>query len=563
MDQQKRTFLAIVICLAIGLGWSFFFAPKPEEGTPKQDADITATKKDAAGNKTGTKDPKGVSSDAKGTPVAAATPSVTIPPKTFTLGTDRFKVGVTNVGGRVAGLSYLSPEQYQKAGDLLGTFPKDSTRLPFALQFEKGKVELPEGLVYQTDEAKMVKDAQGNLTTLALIHNGPSYTISKTYSTNLKHPYTLDLNVTVTNLATEVLRDQMKLKIAAYKDPAKSKSFLDFRPSELETICFVGDDLERTVFDSLDEAKAETYKGKVHWAGISLRYFNYVSIFEQEPESCTFSRVDKDYAQTTLTFAPFALGKGEQFTSKQMLYMGPKDVDVMDTIRPDLTKTVDYGILTPLATPLRWLLNFIHGYVGNWGVAILLLTLLIKLATWPITAKSYSNAERMKLIQPQLDALRKTHENDQQRLAEETMKLFKKNKFNPLGGCLPMVLQMPILYGLYVMINNSVELYQAEFVLWYVDLSSSDPYFVLPILMGLVMVVQQRFMMTATPNPQTKIMMQLMPIMFTAFMLFLPAGLVLYYCLNLLLGVLQQWLIRRKYAKNAVVSAQTDGIIDV
>ena len=560
MDQQKRTFLALAICMAIGLGWTFFFAPKPDEAAKKQDADITATKKDAA-KAPGQVNPK-AGTPAGATP-AVATPAVVVPPQSFTLATDRFQVGVTNVGGRVNALSYLSPEQYKKAGNLLESFPKDSTRLPFALHFEKGQVNLPDGLVYELDQSKTVKDPKGQITTLALVHKGPTYTVAKTYAVHPKHPYTLELSVVVTNLATEVLRDQMQLKIAAYKDPANEKSFLDFRPSELETICFVEDDLERTVFDSIDEEKVETYKGKVHWAGISLRYFNYVSIFEQEPQSCTFSRVEKDYAQTTLTFEPFALGQGERFTSKQMLYMGPKDVDVMDAIRPDLTKTVDYGILTPLAKPLRWLLNFIHQYVGNWGVAILLLTLLIKLATWPITAKSYSNAERMKLIQPQLDALRKTHENDQQRLAEETMKLFKENKFNPLGGCLPMVLQMPILYGLYVMINNSVELYQAEFMLWYTDLSASDPYFVLPILMGLVMVVQQRFMMTATPNPQTKIMMQLMPIMFTAFMLFLPSGLVLYYFLNLLLGVLQQWLIRRKYAKNAAVSAKQADIIDV
>jgi YidC/Oxa1 family membrane protein insertase len=234
-------------------------------------------------------------------------------------------------------------------------------------------------------------------------------------------------------------------------------------------------------------------------------------------------------------------------------------VDVLSNVREELADSVDYGFFKFLAVPLHKILNFIHGLVGNWGVAILLLTLLIKILTWPITHKSYANTERMKEIQPKLDELKTKYENDQQRLTEETMKLFSENKFNPLGGCLPMVLQMPIFYGLYVMIVNSVELYQAEFIFWYTDLSDKDPYFVLPILMGVVMVVQQKFMMTtAAPNPQTKIMMQVMPIMFTAFMLFLPSGLVLYYFLNLLLGVLQQWMIQRKFAKQAEAKAKPE-----
>ena len=181
-----------------------------------------------------------------------------------------------------------------------------------------------------------------------------------------------------------------------------------------------------------------------------------------------------------------------------------------------------------------------------------MLTLLIKIVTWPFTEKSYANAERMKEIQPKLDELRTKHENDQQRLAEETMKLFQENSFNPLGGCFPMLLQMPILYGLYVMIINSVELYHAEFFLWYTDLSARDPYFVLPIFMGALMFAQQQFMTPQSTNPQqaqTQAMMKFMPIMFTAFMLFLPSGLVLYYSLNLVLGILQQYLIRRKFAR--------------
>jgi YidC/Oxa1 family membrane protein insertase len=175
-----------------------------------------------------------------------------------------------------------------------------------------------------------------------------------------------------------------------------------------------------------------------------------------------------------------------------------------------------------------------------------LLTLLIKILTWPITDKAYSSAERMKKIQPKLQELKEKYANDQQRMTEETMKVFKENNVSPLG-CLPMLIQIPILYALFVMIYNSVELYRANFALWYTDLSAPDPYFVLPILMGAVMVVQQRMTTIETPNPQMAMMMKIMPIMFTAFMLFLPAGLVLYYFVNLILGLAQQFWIKRKF----------------
>src|SRR5690606_25391198 len=148
------------------------------------------------------------------------------------------------------------------------------------------------------------------------------------------------------------------------------------------------------------------------------------------------------------------------------LYMGPKDFDSLDAVGQRLEESIDYGLLTILARPLRWMLALFHGWVGNWGIAIILLTLLIKLLTWPITDKAYVNAERMKLIQPRLQEIKKQYENDQQRMTEETMKVFRENKVSPLG-CLPMLIQMPILYALFVMIYNSVELYQAEFALWY------------------------------------------------------------------------------------------------
>ena len=533
MDSQKRFILAMVLSALVIFGWQAIFAPPP----PQVPADVPVAK---------TADVTTPATPPAAPNIQAVEPSFrAVPVSSQSLTGQKFHVDLTNQGAALKGIKITIPEQYQKAGDLLADFPKDAKQLPFRLGFEKGAIALPKDLVWEV---------AGESTGDRVIYRWADATtsITKTFTINAAHPYTLDMQVAIANLGTHALVDQMSLLITATKDASKEKSFLDFRPDEAEAICRVGDDTERELYSSLEETKSFVDK-PVAWGGVNTRYFMWSSIPQEAATGCIISK--KDGVMTTkLTGKEFSIAPGTTHTTTQMLYLGPKDLDVLTAIGSDLQESVDYGILTILAKPLRYVLNLFQSVVHNWGLAIILLTLLIKILTWPLTEKSYANAERMKLIQPKLEAVRKTYENDQQRLAEETMKLFKQEGHNPLGGCLPMLVQMPILYGLYVMIINSVELYQAPFILWYTDLSSKDPYFVLPILMGVVMVVQQQFMSAVAPNPQTKIMMRVMPIMFTAFMLFLPSGLVLYYFLNLLLGVLQQWLIRRKFERQALVT---------
>ena len=265
---------------------------------------------------------------------------------------------------------------------------------------------------------------------------------------------------------------------------------------------------------------------------------------ENGGQSCSLEKVGEGYLRTRLSHDTFSVRPGETHTTQHKLFVGPKDVDILHEVGHHLSDSVNYGLFAFIARPLRWSLNFLQGYVVNWGLAIILLTIVIKLLTWPINMKAYRNMEDMKKIQPKLEKVREKYEDDRQRMTEETMKLFRENDVSPMGGCLPMLLQMPILYGLYVMIYNSVELYEASFMLWYTNLAAPDPYYVLPILMGVVMFVQQGMMGGAGANKQAQIMTKVMPVMFTAFMLFLPSGLVLYYSVNLMIGLGQQFYIR-------------------
>lgn len=236
-------------------------------------------------------------------------------------------------------------------------------------------------------------------------------------------------------------------------------------------------------------------------------------------------------------------------TISSQLYAGPKLQHVLEEMSPGLELTVDYGILTIIAKPLFWLLGKIHGFVGNWGWAIILLTMLIKLAFYKLSETSYKSMAHMRKVQPRLQSIKEQYGNDRQKLNQAMMDIYKKEKINPLGGCLPILVQIPVFIALYWMLLESVELRQAPWILWITDLSAKDPYFVLPILMGATMLIQQKLNPTPIDPIQAKVMMAL-PFVFTVFFLFFPAGLVLYWVVNNTLSIAQQWYITRIVIKS-------------
>jgi YidC/Oxa1 family membrane protein insertase len=240
-----------------------------------------------------------------------------------------------------------------------------------------------------------------------------------------------------------------------------------------------------------------------------------------------------------LTVAP-----GSKAETTATLYAGPKSQAVLKELSPGLELTVDYGILWFIAQPIFWLLQHIHSIVGNWGWSIIFLTMLIKGLFFPLSAASYKSMARMRAVAPRLAALKEQHGDDRQKLSQSMMELYKKEKINPLGGCLPILVQMPVFLSLYWVLLESVEMRQAPWLLWITDLSIKDPFFILPIIMGATMFIQQRLNPTP-PDPMQAKVMKLMPIIFTFFFLWFPAGLVLYWVVNNTLSITQQWYITR------------------
>ena len=234
--------------------------------------------------------------------------------------------------------------------------------------------------------------------------------------------------------------------------------------------------------------------------------------------------------------------------------MGPAQ-SKLDNVAPGLGLTVDYGWLTVIATPIFWTLRFIHGIVGNWGVAIIILTLLIKLLFFPLSAASYRSMAKMRLVAPKLEKLKQQHANDREALNRAMMDMYKTEKINPLGGCLPVIIQIPVFISLYWSILASVEMRYAPFFGWITDLSAADPYYVLPILMGASMFLQSR-LNPVPPDPMQAKLMQIMPIAFSVVFFFFPAGLVLYSIVNNGSSIAQQWYITRRIEAVGVAVAK-------
>ncbi len=309
---------------------------------------------------------------------------------------------------------------------------------------------------------------------------------------------------------------------------------------------------EKISFDDMGEEPLEK-EVTGGWAAMLQHYFFSAWLAEEFEKNFYYTKVVKNAVGSDyiigLRSEPLRVAPGEKAEFKSRLYTGPKLQKRIEQIQPGLELTTDYGIFTPLCKPLFWILDFIHQYVGNWGWSIILVTLLIKLVFYRLSAASYKSMARMRKVQPKMVSLRERHGDDKQKLNTAMWDLYKKEKINPLGGCLPILIQMPVFLSLYWVLIESVEMRHAPFMLWVQDLSSKDPLFILPLLMGISMFIQFK-LNPRPPDPMQEKIFMIMPVFMSVFMAFFPAGLVLYWFVNNLLSIAQQWYITRKYAND-------------
>ena len=366
--------------------------------------------------------------------------------------------------------------------------------------------------------------------------------------------YNIDLSVVITNKSEYIIDDNLLLTLAHFPQETK-KSYGAFEGLAL----FLGNKLEE---DEVKKLKDIQYDGQISWIAYKEPYF-VTAIIPESNDKTTAKGITLPDGEIRISYItpPLNLGKDQQITENFALYLGPQDLYILKTLGRKLEKAINFGWFDIIAKPLLVTLRFFNKYVGNYGVSIILLTILIKILFWPLTHKSYQTMKEMRRLQPMMAKIREKYKGNKQEMNKQLMGLYKTYKINPMGGCLPMVIQIPVFFALFRVLPNSIELRHAPFILWINDLSAPDRLFsfpfqvpfmappygipVLTLIMGASMFIQQK--MTPSPgDPAQAKMMMLLPIVFTFLFINFPSGLVLYWLVNNILSIAQQYRISRQ-----------------
>ncbi|MBE7526532.1 membrane protein insertase YidC [Betaproteobacteria bacterium PRO4] len=374
--------------------------------------------------------------------------------------------------------------------------------------------------------------------------------VIKTYTFH-RNSYVIDVGFEIENRGNATVRPFAYFQMLRDGNTPPAKTMMI--PSYLGAAVYTEENkYQKIPFSDLDKGNAD-YPTNANdgWIAMLEHYFLTAWLPQQQTPREYFAKRQSDNLYTAGVIVPAgAAAPGETITTTMPFYAGPEEQDDLAELAPGLELTVDYGWLTMVAKPLFRLLSFYHSWIGNWGIAIILLTMTVKLLFFPLSAAGYRSMAKLRLVTPKLQRIQEQYKGDRQRMHQAMMEFYQEEKINPMGGCLPILVQIPVFIALYWTILAAVELRYAPFALWINDLSSPDPYYLLPTLLGISMFVQTKLNPTPTDPIQAKVM-QIMPIAFSAIFFFFPAGLVLYSLVNNILSIAQQWQITKMYGKPA------------
>ncbi len=478
--------------------------------------------------------------------------------------TELLSVDVSSENGGFTS-ALIKSERFARDGKLANLVTTDKPGyLPFGLELEGVKND-GQGFALEQVDARTVR--------LSRTLDG----VRITRKIEAGGPYQLWLTTRIENASAETRKLRLSLSTHHYVTRESEGSNVPILPVNSPTVstglCRHDDELEREHRDNL--AAPLSFNGTIQFTGIASVYFLNALSPERaaDVERCTIVASDRGLDadreplgtlfSAHLVHRPLELKAGEAHTYKTLAYVGPKVPEELGIAGHGLKQAIEGGWFSSLSEGLTWLLRAIHERVGNWGVAIILLTLLVKTVLFPLTAKQMQSMGRMKELKPEIDRINELYADDREKKGAAVMELYRKKGINPMAGCFPVLLQLPIWFSLYASLSTNVELLQAPFMLWWRDLSSPDPYFVLPLALGALMYVQQKMAPVTGGDPmQQKMMLYMMPIMMTSFMLFLPAGLCLYTLTNSALSIGQQRLIearlRRAHSSKAESADKDD-----
>ena len=575
--MDKRVLFATVISMGLVLLYITFIAkPQPHEPakppatesspTPKTANPATAQAAADATNGAGSGSAGNVGNDKTAGKPAAPTPTPTPSPTESTYEqAGLYRATFTSDGAAPTSWVLLKPQYTEdnprksnKQSEPIDLVRTRAPNLPLTVVLlkpgtpTKDQTNVPPAFVL-TPDAHWTEQPRGSDGALSYVWENDELRVEKRL-TPLPNNYQSNLLVTVVNKSDKPTSHFFQIQMHGWQDPnVKQGGMFSRRIVQNNGVCHVGGKLKKGSLDELLKKPIEEL-GDVSWIGIGEQYFLDAVALKHSDESkrCNVFGAADGSISSILSVAERRLQPQQKTEYEMAVFMGPKILSQLDAVQVagapaklgDVIEWSLWGTTELLGRPMLAVLKAIHFVVPNWGVAIIVLTILLKAITWFPTQSSMKSMKAMAKLKPEMDKLKERYANDKNQLNLATMELYKKHGINPLGGCLPVLIQMPIYIALYSMLGNSVELYRSPFVGWIRDLTAADPYYVLPILTGVLMFVQQKTQPTP-PDPQQKTMMYMMPVMFTAFSIFLPAGLTIYILTNTLLTFLQQYVMNR------------------
>lgn len=532
--ENNRTILAIALIILVWSGYNMLFPPPQTEVAPQ--ATVEKSESEAVAQPV-------VVAAKEEEPAEASQPlPVPLADKRIQVESDLCLFELTTNGARLR-QAFLKNYKVENLPDAenVAIINVDTARLAMFKTSGKEGLFLPEDLSYALKDNRTEYRLSGNQSQdIVFVAKTPAgLEVHKTY-TFYPDSYRVDLKIKLINRAEQQARGVLDLSLMTPWDESMAGDMREFvGPTTLSGEEVVEDDPEDL------QTSAKVYGKGLVWSGFTTKYFVSLVSPQGGAASKVYVEAGEGYVENRFSSAGMTLEPNESAGFEYVAYLGPKDYDILQVIGFGFDQAIDLGFFSIIGQPLMIVLKFFHGYLGNWGFAIILLTVCIKALFWPLTQKSYTSMQSMQKLQPQMTKLREKYSSDKQRLNQEMMALYKENRVNPFGGCLPILIQIPVFFALYQVLLGSIELRHAPFMLWITDLSAKDPYYITPLIMGGTMFLQQKMTPSNMDPTQARIML-MMPVVFTFLFLNFPSGLVIYWLINNVLTIAQQYLIKRK-----------------
>jgi YidC/Oxa1 family membrane protein insertase len=555
--EHLRLFIAIGLSLLVFIAWNFFFVEKQKEPLPQQTIQAEQQSKKTKGITEKQKTPQGTP-PLKATPPLREIASGPIKPsRTITVNLPFYTAKISEKG---AVFKKFVLNKYRKTIDadspLLDMINPDLSQGTVQIGFAGNSLQGINDAIFSVNLEKDSVDIKNNAKEISFSWTSPKgVVVEKTYLFS-PETYLISLDVTIKNGSDQTIKDNLTLSLLKMTSDSASRYGFE-GPSAL-----INNKLEQVKVKKIK--KKDVYPGKLTWIAVQDRYFMSAIVPDEAVDASMHLGLNEDkILKNTYVEPEQVIHPDDQHVFKYKLFFGPKSMTVLNTVNYDLVKAVHFGFFDILAKPCVWIMNFIYNYIPNYGVAIIILTILSKILLWPLGNKSYKSMAAMKKIQPLMAEIKEKHKGDKAKTNEEMMGLYKTYKVNPLGGCLPMVVQIPVFFALYRMLYEAIELRHAPFFGWITDLAAPDRLFrfdfsipfmeapygipVLTIVMGATMFLQQKMSPPAGDPTQAKMMM-MMPIVFTVIFINFSSGLVLYWLVNNVISVAQQYYVTKKNA---------------